>query len=256
MNWIQRLTGFQERSGQLPVTVQPQNEPEAARNPAHFAQVVGSEVAASRAVSLGSLQFCAGIWAGCVVNGGLTCAEPARSAITPEYLSSVGRALIEDGEHVSAIDLVDGKLQLIPVASFDIRGRPGRETYECEIVGPDISVTKRIPKDGIIHHKWSIDARMPWKSIGPLEAASASARLAIGAELKVSSELNARSGSIIPTPEFQGGDAQKDFEETIPMLIRNLNGGTALLPSFTARRLEGPVDAAFQWRPVTPWAQP
>ena len=67
-------------------------------------------------------------------------------------LAMIGRALIRRGEILFAIDVVDGQLRLVPVASHDVFGDYGRWTYRLNLAGPGSQAQRnRVPAEAVVH---------------------------------------------------------------------------------------------------------
>ena len=91
--------------------------------------------AVAKATATAALEACAGIvsrsFAAAVPTGPANLVAP----LTPACLALIGRAIIRAGECVLVIDVRDGRLHLIPAASWDIAGDYNPETwiYECHL---------------------------------------------------------------------------------------------------------------------------
>ena len=144
------------------------------------------------------------IWAGALsaatVSGG-------RGVLTPEVLSMTGRQLVRNGEIVFVIEIVDGRVQLYPVAEWEVLDG---YRYRCEILSPPgRSVSRIIPSSGVLHWKWATDPREPWRGVSPMAAAALGAKVAANTETRLSEETSAPTALLLPIPS-DGGDPKLD----------------------------------------------
>ena len=83
--------------------------------------------------------------------------------LTPPLLADIARRLLLDGQAVYVIDVgTSGGLRLLPVGSLNVRGQspdPTTWTYECTLNGPDTSITRNVPEEGVVAIRYSTDAR-------------------------------------------------------------------------------------------------
>ena len=99
--------------------------------------------------------------------------ENIASALTPEFMTMVGRSLIRKGELVCQIDTSTGRLRLIPAASHNVAGGPDPATweYQLSLPGPSETMTVSLPAESVLHIRYAADPANPWRGIGPLQQA-------------------------------------------------------------------------------------
>ncbi len=157
-------------------------------------------------------------------------------AITPEILNLIGRTLLRDGESVWAIDVVDGRLSLLPAGSWTVNGYstdPMEWWYRLDMFSPSGSTTRYLPGASILHFKYSVDASRPWVGLSPLQWASTSARLNAEAERSLADEAGGPIAQMLSIP-VDGGDGGDD--DTLAMLKKDIAAarGGALLVETTS----------------------
>ena len=124
------------------------------------------------------------------------------SAITPELLGFIGASLIRHGEAVLWIRVRSGRLELIPVASYDVRGDAYPETwrYQIELQGPS-TITRVVAREtDVIHPRFSFEAARPWRGVGPLQRASIAGRLSAEVSAALADESSMTRGAVLPMP--------------------------------------------------------
>ena len=113
-----------------------------------------TDVAATAAV-----EAAAGALSRAFASAEITPNTPATRGITPDVLAQIGRALIVPGEIVLIIAVREGRVHLLPAASFDVTGAADASTwrYRCDLSGPSGSTTIVRPSAGVIHCRYSTD---------------------------------------------------------------------------------------------------
>ena len=102
------------------------------------------------------------------------------SALTPECMALVGRALVRRGEVILVISTEHG-LELLPAVSTDVDGlaSPASWTYRATLTGPSYTHTwDHLPASDILHFRWAADPLEPWRGIPPMVAARLTGRAA------------------------------------------------------------------------------
>ena len=157
---------------------------------------------------------------------------PATRGITPDVLAQIGRALIVHGEIVLMLAVAEGRVRLLPVASFDVTGAADSTTwrYRCDLAGPSGSTTIARPADGVVHCRYSIDPARPWQGVGPLERARLSGRLSAELEAALGDEASGARGYLLPVPT----DGKDDTVSELRRDIGTLQGKTALVETAMA----------------------
>ena len=158
--------------------------------------------------------------------------SPATSGLTPDVLAQIGRALIVHGEIVLILAVAEGRVRLLPVASFDVTGAADSATwrYRCDLAGPSGSVTVSRPAESVIHCQYSIDPARPWVGVGPLARARLSGRLSAELEAALGDEASGTRGYVLPIPS----DGQDSSVSDLRRDIGSLHGRTALVETLAA----------------------
>ena len=130
--------------------------------------------------------------------------------LTPACLALIGRALIRAGEVVLVIDVRDGRLHLIPAASWDITGDYNPETwiYEVHLAGPSRQMTRQnVSAQSIIHLRYSVDPERPWHGVGPIQSAALAGKLSAETVAALGDESSGARAKLLPIPATSGDDA-------------------------------------------------
>ena len=186
-----------------------------------------ADVAATAAV-----EAAAGALSRAFASAEITPDTPATRGLTPDVLADIGRALIVPGEIVLILAVGEGRVRLLPVASFDVTGAADSATwrYRCDLAGPSGSTTIARPAEGVIHCQYSIDPARPWVGVGPLDRARLSGRLAAELETALGDEASGTRGYVLPIPSGGQDDSVSDLRRD----IGSLHGRTALVETLAA----------------------
>ena len=186
-----------------------------------------ADVAATAAV-----EAAAGALARAFASAEITPNTPATRGITPDVLAQIGRALIVHGEIVLILAVAEGRVRLLPAASFDVTGAADASTwrYRCDLAGPSGSTTIARPAEGVIHCQYSIDPARPWVGVGPLERARLSGRLSAELEAALGDEASGTRGYVLPIPSGGQDDSVSDLRRD----IGSLGGKVALVETAMA----------------------
>ena len=147
-----------------------------------IAQIVSQASGATLAkpAATGALEAAASIIARCFAAADVSGPDRYREALGPSTLSMIGRALVRQGEIVFAIEVKDGRLMLLPAASWDVTGDvdPASWTYRLTLGGPSRFTTlDPVPSNGMIHVRYQADPEQPWRGVAPLASAAIAGRL-------------------------------------------------------------------------------
>ena len=171
----------------------------------------------------------------------ITPVTPATRGITPDVLAQIGRSLIVHGEIVLMLAVAEGRVRLLPVASFDVTGAADASTwrYRCDLAGPSGTTTIVRPSEGVIHCRYSTDPARPWVGVGPLERARLSGRLSAELEAALGDEASGTRGYVLPIPS----DGQDNSVSDLRRDIGSLGGKTALVETAMAGWGDGRIAA-------------
>ena len=193
--------------------------------------------------AIAALETAAGLWARAFMAAKVSPEDSALSAaISPAVLATVARQLCRAGECVFVIAVEDGRVRLLPVGSWDVRGGPDPEQwwYRCDLYGPSGSVSRLIPSAGVVHVRYAADPARPWAGVSPLEYARSTATLAANAERRLGEEAGAPVGSLLPIPQDGGGDGGDDDPlAELKADIRTAKGRALLVETTSAGWGEG-----------------
>ena len=168
------------------------------------------------------------------------------TALGPLTLSTIGRALIRQGEFLALIemDLGGDGLRLAPASSWDVQGGadPGTWIYRCTVPGPGRqSSFENVPSNGVVHIRAQVDPQAPWRGIGPLQAASLSGRLSAEISLALADEFSGPRGQLLPLPNV-GGESEQI--SALKADLRALRGHLAFVESQSDSFGTGPTNSA------------
>ena len=158
--------------------------------------------------------------------------EPAKKLafpLNPSILLDLGRALIEEGEAVYRINVLeDGKLELQRASSWTISGS-APYYYQLKLPEPTGGpIEFATHGDGVFHPRINAYKSSPWRGRGAAELAGSTARLLGSLEKCMANELGKGSGYIIPMPGLTPGEV-----DNLQKKLVGLKGGSILVPSST-----------------------
>ena len=158
----------------------------------------------AQALGIASVQACLSL-----VERGFVAARPmpkteiAAQAFTPSARAMIGRSLVAYGESVSLIEVVNGRLRLIPAFTWDVQGGSDEDdwVYDLSLPGPtrqrDIVVEGR----SVFHVRIGATAVEPWRGLSPLETAYRTILAAASAESSMGNEANRPGGQLVAVPD-------------------------------------------------------
>lgn len=162
-------------------------------------------------------------------------ADYAVEAITPTFLSQVGRDLIRrpGSMHVIRMDGT-GRVKLIPASSWHFEGNHDPDSWRVRVTayGPSTSTTWNLPASGVVFVRWGSTPGQPYVGTSPLSWAHTTARLQSEVERSLADESAGPLAQIIPIPQ-DGGDGGED--DPLKMLKLDITGarGKAVLTETT-----------------------
>ena len=194
------------------------------------------------ALSTSALESCAALYAGAFARAKV---EPDVPAVTPAVLALIARDLVRRGESLHLIELEGGALQLRPIGTWDVRGRPAPETwtYRIDLFGPTYHSTKYVPAAAVLHFRYSFDAARPWLGVGPLQWAESTGALAGRLEAGLANEAGAPTAQLVPVPADGGDGGDDDPLKQLKADIAAARGRALLIETTQAGYGAGPAGA-------------
>ncbi len=155
-----------------------------------------------------ALETCVGLLGRCFASAEMGGPDNVISALTPAFLTMVGRSLMRRGELVCAIDTSTGRLRLFPAQSHNVSGghNPDDWQYELTLPGPSETTTLSLPAESVLHLRYAADPELPYRGIGPLQVATLSGALSAHTIKALSDEASGPVGSFLPLPATDGDD--------------------------------------------------
>ena len=167
-------------------------------------------------------------------------------ALTPPVLASVGRELVRQGECLFRLNVSQGRVQAVHVSHWDVYGTsedPMGWSYRADLPSPDLTRTVVLPAAAVLHPRYAVDPREPWRGVGPLGYATATARLSGGLEHALAGEAEGPYGHALPKPD-QGADTT-----ALAADLKTLRGGVRFVDTMAAGWGEGMAAAPRQdWK--------
>ena len=206
--------------------------------------------------AIAALEAAAGLYARCLATAEV---EDPTGSVTPKVRALIGRDLIRRGESVHMIEVESGRVVLIPVGSWDVRG-PWREPswwYRVDTFGPSGNSTHFIPSASVIHARYATDPARPWLGVSPLGWARATGTLAANLEQKLGEETGAKVAHLLPVPQDGGDGSDSDPLKSLKKDIALAKGGTVMVETTSAGWGEGRMSAPQRdWVPARLGANP
>ena len=198
--------------------------------------------------STGALEASASIVARCFAAASVAGPDQFVAALGPSTLSMIGRSLIRQGEILFAIEIREGRVVLLPAASWDVEGDadPASWSYRLTLGGPSrLTTLEPVAANSMVHVRLQADPEQPWRGVSPLASAALAGRLSAETVMALADEASGPRGYLLPSP-VDGADP------TITALksdIRALRGKVALVESQSA----GWAADGSQTRPKGDW---
>ena len=169
---------------------------------------------------------------------------PITRAVTPELLALWGRQLIERGEALAVLEVVAGRVSLLPASGFDIHGGPFPDSwvYRLDMAGPSQARTVRREAASVVHIRINADPRRPWRGISPVDKARSTASLFGRVERSLADETRIPVARIAPRPHM---DPDREY-------LRKLTAGGLLTPETKVNSRIGGADrqeSSLTWKP-------
>ena len=167
-----------------------------------------------------ALEACAGLLSRAFTVADVSPATAATGCLSPDVLACAGREIVRRGEAVFVLDVNGGRLRALPVSDWDVRGGPDPASwwYRVDLPGPDGTFTRDVPGAGVLHVRYAVDPRQPWRGIAPLAYASTTGRVLAGVETALAGEVTGPVGHLIPVPDEAGDETSAQLRADIGAL--------------------------------------
>ena len=196
-------------------------------------EAAGSVLPAGLAHATAWAETAAGAWARAGMAAKITGGAPA--AISPALLAMIFRDLVTVGESLHLIVVTDGEPRLFPVGDCEIMGKTYDESgwmYRVTLDGPSGSSTTEVASDSVLHCRYSVDRRRPWRGIGPIARAGETSDLLSNLSVRMKQESGASSAIVIPSDmnpdgfdSDDEGDDRPDPSEQLALDLGAAKGG-------------------------------
>ena len=179
--------------------------------------------------------------------------------ITPGLMALIARNLIRRGDSLHVIELRRGKVDFLPVGSWDVRGGWDETSwfYRADLFGPSGNITRLVSSGGVLHFRYAVDPARPWHGIGPLGWARETGVLAANLERRLGEEAGGAVAHVVPIPS-DGGDGETS--DPLAMLKKDLAAakGKTILTETTAGGWQKGMSEAprADWKPSRLGAHP
>ena len=212
--------------------------------------------AALRAVSatggqvtaIAALESCAGHWARGMAAAKVKPASDLTAPLTSAFFAMLGRGLLRRGQVLWEIQVVNGRLQLLPITAWDVVGGPDPASwiYNVEATGPNRREIRTLPASAVVHARIGADPASPWIGRPPMATASDTASLVANLELRLGQEAGGPVGSLAYMPTGNHSELAADLKSakgslTLATLPRDWTSAPSGNPRFGANPPPGLV---------------
>lgn len=186
--------------------------------------------AAADVNAIAAAEVASGLWGRCFASAKVEPMTAATSGITPQVRELIGREFVRKGEALFLIEVMQGQAVLMPVSWWDTYGsfRPETWEYQVTLAGPDQTTTMRVEAERVVHVRYGCTPTEPWRGVSPLAHSRATSDLAAMLEVRLSQEVTAAVGTLIPIPANAGDTTELQGQ------LANLRGKVALVPTTAA----------------------
>ena len=183
--------------------------------------------AATDVGAIAAAEVASGMWGRAMASAAVAPSTAATRALTAPVLELIGRELVRKGEALFLLEVERGVAVLRPVSWWDTYGgfRPASWEYQITLAGPDQTTTMRVEADRVVHPRYACTPTEPWRGISPLAHSRTTSDLAAMLETRLSQEVTAAVGNLVPVPQ-NAGDTTELQEQ-----LGGLRGKVALVPT-------------------------
>ena len=186
--------------------------------------------AAADVNAIAAAEVAAGLWGRAFASAKVEPMTAATRCLTPQVQELCGRELVRKGEALFLLEVVRGEAVLMPVSWWDTYGghRPESWQYQVTLAGPDQTTTMRVEAERVVHVRYGATPTEPWRGVSPLAHSRATSDLAAMLETRLSQEVTAAVGTLIPVPQNAGDTTE------LQQQLAGLRGKVALVPTTAA----------------------
>ena len=162
--------------------------------------------------------------------------EWVQRAVTPAWLTQVGRDLVRGGETMSCIKMDrQGDVVLVTASSWNFEGGvlDSDQMVRVSVHGPSHAETKLVPTDGVVFLKWGSLPGSTYRGSGPTSWASLTAKLQAELERSLGDEAAGPIAQLLAIPKVTKTDSV-DPTSAITTALKNARGKGVMLPTTAA----------------------
>lgn len=160
----------------------------------------GARNQSAQATATAALETCAGVTGRGFASARVTGLRA--SALDPQTLAILGRALIRRGESLFWVRPGGDGVRLVPVSTYAITGDydPASWSYELSLAGPSWTGSVKVPAADVVHVRTNVEPDRPWRGVAPVEGGRHAAELAAQLAKAMADEAAGPRGSFLPGP--------------------------------------------------------
>ena len=194
------------------------------------------------------LEIAAGLYGRAFASATVSPMTMATAGITPAVLELIGREVIRSGEIVFLMKMGMDGMRLLPASYWTLFGGydPDEWEYLLSLPGPSDTGSVTVSAEAVVHCRYAVDPITPWRGLGPMQRALYTSNLAGVTEQRLSQEMSASAGYIMPMPDDQSDAATS----VLRSVLANLKGRLTLTPT-----TRGGYGAGQEARPQQDWVQ-
>ena len=143
-----------------------------------------------------------------------------QDAVTPVFLSQVGRDLVRVGSSIHILDMdMTGEMMMIPGGHWTPSGgvRPDTWFFRVQTSGPTSTETRIVPYSGVVLVHWGTSAAAAYRGIGPTSWASLTAKLSAEVERSLGDESAGPVTHFLTSPISPGAEGDDDNDPLAPI---------------------------------------
>ena len=187
-------------------------------------------------VRTAAIEACAGFLGRTLSDADVEGPEWVQRAVSPAWLTQVGRDLIRAGEHMSCITMGrEAAVDLVTASSWNFEGGilDRDQTVRVSVHGPSHAETKLVSTDAVVFLKWGSLPGSTYRGSGPTSWASLTAKLQAELARSLGDEAGGPIAQLLAIPKMAKTDTV-DPSATIRDRLGKARGRGLLLPTTAA----------------------